>query len=134
MNKENTCCNHEPNCNLEMGAPCSGVTMHGCGNPAYNVYCWDHAHHHCHKPQPVAVSYLAQYVTRDEADQRYARSQELFNLSSYVAYTYQTKKDSQDFQDQINADMEQMREDNQAAQDRIEGFVEGRIDAVQDYV
>ena len=117
-----------------MGVPCSGVTMHGCGNPAYNVYCWDHAHHHCHKPQPVAISYLAQYITRDEADQRYASSQDLFNLSSYIAYTYYSKESAQEFQDQVNADMEQMREDNEAAQNRLEGFVEGKVQAVQDYV
>lgn len=134
MNKQNTCCNHEPNCNLEMGVPCSGVTMHGCGNPAYNVYCWDHAHHPCHKPQPVAVSYLAQYVTRDEGDQRYASNQDLFNLSSYAAYTYQTKEDAQAISDKLDTEIANREYSEAALQNRLEGYVDGKVEGVEEYV
>lgn len=134
MNKQNTCCNHEPNCNLEMGAPCSGVTMHGCGNPAYNVYCWDHAHCPCHKPQPVAVSYLAQYVTRDEGDQRYASSQDLFNLSSYIAYTYQTKEDANALGEKLDTEIADREEADAALQSRLEGYIDGKVEGVEEYV
>lgn len=117
-----------------MGAPCSGVTMHGCGNPAYNVYCWDHAHCPCHKPQPVAVSYLAQYVTRDEGDQRYASSQDLFNLSSYIAYTYQTKEDANALGEKLDTEIADREEADAALQSRLEGYIDGKVEGVEEYV
>lgn len=48
MNVCDTHCNHEElnRDSLEMSnlQRCNGVTIHGCGNPLYNIYAWDCAH------------------------------------------------------------------------------------------
>lgn len=117
MNTCNTCCNPKtPDCGtVEMSnlQRCNGVTMHGCGNPMYNVYCWDHAHPMCHKPEPVAIEYLCEYLRKCDAAKIYATNQALFNFQTYVSDTYQTKEDAaiedqkldQEITDRLNGDV-----------------------------
>ena len=75
MNTCDICCNPKtPDCDsIEMSnlQRCNGVTMNGCGNPMYNVYCWDYIHPMCHKPEPVAIQYLCAYLRKDEASHIY---------------------------------------------------------------
>lgn len=77
------CCDlNLPDCdNLEMSnfQRCRGVTIHGCGNPLYNVYNWEHhAGPHCHadfcnRPEPSMVFIpFYEYLRRDEAEKTYA--------------------------------------------------------------
>lgn len=117
MNTCNTCCNPKtPDCNsIEMSnlQRCNGVTMHGCGNPMYNVYCWDHAHPMCHKPEPVAIQHLCAYLRKDEASHIYTTKQETFDLQTIISNTYQTKEDAatsdqkldQEIADRLNGDV-----------------------------
>lgn len=126
MNTCTTCCNPHvtPDCDsVEMSnlQRCNGVTMHGCGNPAYNVYCWDHAHPVCHKPEPVAIQHLCAYLRKDEAAHIYTTKQETFDLQTIISNTYQTKED---------AAAEDQKLDQEIA-DRVEGDtrLEGEIQA-----
>lgn len=117
MNTCTTCCNPKtPDCDsVEMSnlQRCNGVTMHGCGNPMYNVYCWDHAHPVCHKPEPVAIQHLCAYLRKDEAAHIYTTKQETFDLQAIIAHTYQTKDDAavmdqkidQEIADRLNGDV-----------------------------
>ena len=125
MNTCTTCCNPKtPDCDsIEMSnlQRCNGVTMHGCGNPLYNVYCWDHAHPVCHKPEPVAIQHLCAYLRKDEAAHIYTTKQETFDLQAIIAHTYQTKDDAAVMDQKID----------QEIADRIEGDIklEGELQA-----
>lgn len=118
MNSCNTCCNPKtPDCNsIEMSnlQRCNGVTMYGCGNPMYNVYCWDHAHPMCYKPEPVAIEHLCAYLRKDEASHIYATKQGIFDLQTIISNTYQTKEDAY-----TKSEIDEMIQ--QAVQDAIAG-------------
>lgn len=88
--------------------------MHGCGNPMYNVYCWDHAHPMCYKPEPVAIEYLCAYLRKDEASHIYATKQGIFDLQTIISNTYQTKEDAY-----TKSEIDEMIQ--QAVQDAIAG-------------
>lgn len=109
MCHNNHTCHHGLDCgSIEMSdlQRCNGVTMHGCGNPMYNVYNWDH--HDCvlHKPEPVAISHLCAYLSKHEAAEVYATNQAMFNLQTIVANTYTTKKEHEELTKSLNEEKE----------------------------
>ena len=126
MNSCNTCCNPKtPDCNsIEMSnlQRCHGVTMHGCGNPMYNVYCWDHAHPMCHKPEPVAIEHLCAYLRKDEASHIYATKQGVFDLQTIISNTYQTKEDAANIDQKIDQEIA----DRLNGDTRLEGEIQAQ--------
>lgn len=144
MNTCTTCCNPKtPDCDsIEMSnlQRCNGVTMHGCGNPLYNVYAWDCHHGHCggpgcgphgcigHKPEPCAIEMLCSYLTKAEAAKIYVNHKEFLAFNTAIAETYATKDelsvDVQELQDAIQAETE--------ARTAADNALEGRIDAYRD--
>ena len=114
-----------PDCNsVEMSnlQRCDGVTIHGCGNPAYNVYCWDHAHPVCHRPEPVAIQHLCAYLRKDEAAHIYTTKQETFDLQTIISHTYQTKEDAATMDQKIDQEIA----DRENGDTRLEGELQAQ--------
>ena len=143
MNTCTTCCNPKtPDCDsVEMSnlQRCNGVTMHGCGNPMYNVYAWDCHHGHCggpcgpqgcigHKPEPCAIEMLCSYLTKAEAAKIYVNHKEFLAFNTAIAETYATK-------DELSVNVQELQEAIEAetvSRTAADNALEGRIDAYRD--
>ena len=95
MNYQENCCDHikVPCDTLELSnlQRCGGFTMHGCGNPLYNVHVWDR----CHAPEfhyecehSVPASWLCSYLLKSDAAKIYATNKSVFDLTNLISDTY----------------------------------------------
>ena len=119
-----------PNCDsVEICGDCAlhhGVSIHGCGNPMYNVYSWDRAHPHCHHKEPVVVHHLCDYLTKGEAERDYVNKVDYagdsMKRAAYIENTYSTKVENDVLDQKIEAEAQDRQTEDTALRGRMDGY------------